>query len=160
MALEDRELRSFLVLAEQLHFGRAANLLHISQPGLSKQIKGLEEKIGGALTLEKIAHEPFIVIGREVSTTYYDHCIRLCGSAGFSPRVVQEARDTFTLLNLVRAGIGVALVPRSARQMRVSGVRFSDINRREAEWDVGVAWHKLHESALVRNFVEICLAVA
>jgi len=114
----------------------------------------------GALTLEKIAHEPFIVIGREVSTTYYDHCIRLCGSAGFSPRVVQEARDTFTLLNLVRAGIGVALVPRSARQMRVSGVRFSDINRREAEWDVGVAWHKLHESALVRNFVEICLAVA
>jgi len=290
MALEDRELRSFLVLAEQLHFGRAANLLHISQPGLSKQIKGLEEKIGGplllrnrrdvrltaagtllygearrivrdldslfdatqaavrgeagrlrvavgiatihslvppalrkfreahprveiqigdmstprqieallagevdvgflrlpirraelavkkvlkeqltiaasssfrgALTLEKIAHEPFIVIGREVSTTYYDHCIRLCGSAGFSPRVVQEARDTFTLLNLVRAGIGVALVPRSARQMRVSGVRFSDVNRREAEWDVGVAWHKLHESALVRNFVEICLAVA
>ena len=114
----------------------------------------------GALTLEKIAHEPFIVIGREVSTTYYDHCIRLCGSAGFSPRVVQEARDTFTLLNLVRAGIGVALVPRSARQMRVSGVRFSDVNRREAEWDVGVAWHKLHESALVRNFVEICLAVA
>ena len=290
MSIEDRELRSFVVLAEQLHFGRAAGFLHISQPALSKQIKGLEEKIGGplllrnrrdvrltsagallygearrivrdldslldatqsavrgeagrlrvavgiatvhslvpptlrkfreahprveiqigdmstprqieallasevdvgflrlpvrrpelvvkkvlkeqltiaastsfrgALTLEKIAREPFIAIGRDVSTTYYDHCIRLCASAGFSPRIVQEARDTFTLLNLVRAGIGVALAPGSARQMRVSGVRFSDINRREAEWDVGVAWHKLHESALVRNFVEICLAVA
>ncbi|PYX98966.1 MAG: hypothetical protein DMG64_20375 [Acidobacteria bacterium] len=49
MALEDRELRSFLVLAEQLHFGRAANLLHISQPALSKQIKGVEEKLGGPL---------------------------------------------------------------------------------------------------------------
>ena len=290
MTLEDRELRSFLVLAEQLHFGRSAYLLHISQPALSKQIKGLEEKIGGplllrsrrdvrlttagtllysearrivrdldslfdaaqsavrgeagrlrvavgiatvhslvppalrkfreahprveiqigdmstpgqieallagevdvgflrlpvrspqlavkrilkeqltiaasnsfrgALKLENIAAEAFIMISREVSTTYFDHCIRLCGLAGFSPRVVQEARDMFTLLNLVRAGMGVALAPRSAKQMRVSGVKFSDINRREAEWDVGVAWHKLHQSALVRNFVQICLESA
>jgi DNA-binding transcriptional LysR family regulator len=287
MKLEDRELRSFLVLAEQLHFGRAANLLHISQPALSKQIKGLEEKIGGSLlvrnrrdvrltsagsllyaegrrivrdldalfdaaqsavqgeagklriavgiatvhslvppalhkfreahprveiqigdmstpkqieallageievgfvrlpirhpqlmvrkvlteqitivastsfrgllTLNSIRQQPLIMISREVSTTYYDHCIRLCGGAGFSPRIVQEARDTFTLLNLVRAGLGIGLVPRSAKQMHVTGVRFSDIRNREAEWDVGVAWHKLHESALVRNFVEICL---
>src|SRR4029077_2711403 len=49
MVIEDRELRSFLVLAEQLHFGRSAALLHISQPALSKQIKGLEEKVGGPL---------------------------------------------------------------------------------------------------------------
>src|ERR1700681_1695443 len=49
MGMEDRELRSFLILAEQLHFGRSASLLHISQPALSKQIKGLERKIGGPL---------------------------------------------------------------------------------------------------------------
>jgi len=288
MTLEDRELRSFLLLAEQLHFGRAANLLHISQPALSKQIKTLEDKLagrllvrnrrevrltpagtllygqgrriirdldalfdavqsavhgeagklriavgiatvhslvppvlrkfreahprveiqigdmstpkqiesllagdldigflrlpirhpqlivkkvlkeqltlvassnfGGALRLERIGQQPFIMIGREVSTTYYDHCIRLCGTAGFSPRIVQEARDMFTLLNLVRAGIGVSLVPRSAKQMHVSGVKFGEVHRREAEWDVGLAWHRQHESALVRNFVQICLA--
>src|SRR5690349_1258863 len=287
MSIEDRELRSFLVLAEQLHFGRSANLLHISQPALSKQMKSLEAKIGGpllmrnrrdvrltaagalfyqrgrrivrdldalldgaqaavkgeagtlrvavglatvhslvppalrrfraahpnvevqvgdmstprqvdallagevdvgfvrlplhrpelmvrkvlterltiagstgfrgALTLKNIFQQPFIVIAREVSSTFYDHCIRLCGSAGFSPRVVQEAKDMFTLLNLVRAGIGVALVPRSARQMHVSGIKFAHIRNREAEWDIGVAWNRLHESALVRNFVEICL---
>ena len=287
MTMEDRELRSFLVLAEQLHFGRSANLLHISQPALSKQIKGLEEKIGGSLllrsrrdvsltatgallyqegrrivrdldalfhaaqaavqgdagtlriaagiasvhsmvppalrrfreahpnvavqvgdmstprqidaliagevdvgflrlpihhpqlitkkvleehltiaassnfrgglTLEKISNQPFIMIAREISTTYYDHFIRLCGSAKFSPRVVQEARDMFTLLNLVRAGIGVALVPSSAMQMRVSGVRFSHIRNREAGWDVGLAWNRRNESALVKNFVRICL---
>jgi DNA-binding transcriptional LysR family regulator len=287
MGMEDRELRSFLILAEQLHFGRSARLLHISQPALSKQIKGLEQKIGGplllrnrrdvrltaagqllydearhivrdldalfdtaqaaargeagrlriavgiatihslvppalrkfreahpkvaiqvgdmstpgqidallagevdvgflrlpivrpplvvkkvlqeqltiaafsdfrgALTLRGISQQPFIMIAREISTTYYDHCIQLCGSAGFSPKVVQEARDMFTLLNLVRAGMGVALVPRSAKQMRVSGLRLSNIRGREAEWDVGIAWNKLHESAVVRNFVRICL---
>jgi len=111
----------------------------------------------GALTLHGISQQAFIMIAREVSATYYDHCIRLCGSAGFSPKVVQEARDIFTLLNLVRAGMGIALVPRSAKQMRVRGIRFSDIRGREAEWDVGIAWNKLQESAVVRNFVQICL---
>src|SRR5438046_8753914 len=51
MMIECAELRSFLVLAEQLHFGRSADLLHISQPALSKQIRGLEEKIGGPLLI-------------------------------------------------------------------------------------------------------------
>ena len=49
MALETEELASFVVLAEQLHFGRASARLHISQPALSKRIRSLEEKIGGPL---------------------------------------------------------------------------------------------------------------
>ena len=49
MNLGTEELASFAVVAEQLHFGRAASRLHISQPALSKRIKSLEEKIGGPL---------------------------------------------------------------------------------------------------------------
>jgi DNA-binding transcriptional LysR family regulator len=47
--MELREIRSFITLAEQLHFGRASRLLHISQPALTKQIRRLEEELGGAL---------------------------------------------------------------------------------------------------------------
>src|SRR5205823_14471328 len=49
MKLETREFASFAVLAEQLHFARAAARLHVSQPALSKRIRNLEEKIGGPL---------------------------------------------------------------------------------------------------------------
>lgn len=42
-------LRSFVVLAEHLHFGRAAQALHISQPALTKQIRKLEGEIGAPL---------------------------------------------------------------------------------------------------------------
>lgn len=47
--MDFRALRSFVVLANQLHFGRAANLLHLSQPALSKQIRKLEDEIGAPL---------------------------------------------------------------------------------------------------------------
>lgn len=44
--IEFRNLHSFLVLAEELHFRKAAEKLFISQPGLSKQIKHLEAQLG------------------------------------------------------------------------------------------------------------------
>ncbi len=44
--VELRQLQSFLVLAEELHFRNAAEKLYISQPGLSKQIQQLESHLG------------------------------------------------------------------------------------------------------------------
>jgi DNA-binding transcriptional LysR family regulator len=44
--MELRQIRSFLSIAETLHFGRTAELIRLSQPALSLPIRALEEEVG------------------------------------------------------------------------------------------------------------------
>ncbi|WIX90603.1 LysR family transcriptional regulator [Amycolatopsis sp. DG1A-15b] len=56
MDLDLRLVRYFVTVADELHFGRAAAKLFISQPTLSKQIRKLETDVGGALLVRDSRH--------------------------------------------------------------------------------------------------------
>ena len=73
--------------------------------------------------LRALALEPFLVTARARGPGYHDYVLTVCRRAGFSPRIVQEGSH-FDVLSLVAAGMGVALVPSSLREIRRGDVAY------------------------------------
>jgi DNA-binding transcriptional LysR family regulator len=62
--MEFNQIRYFVVLARELHFTRAADACHVSQPALTKAIQKLEDELGGPLFLRERSHTQLTELGR------------------------------------------------------------------------------------------------
>ncbi|WP_219420397.1 LysR family transcriptional regulator [Pseudonocardia nigra] len=82
--MEFRYLRSFLAIAEELHFGRAATRLHLAQPSLSQQLQRLERDVGVEL-VRRSPHEVRLTAAgeafREEAKRLLDHADRAVAAA-------------------------------------------------------------------------------
>lgn len=82
-----RQIRHFIAVAEELHFGRAADRLNMTQPPLSMSIRGLEEALGVPLfrrTKRSVALTP-------AGAIWLDHARRVLADAEALPAIAQRA---------------------------------------------------------------------
>jgi len=105
------------------------------------------------LSLAALADEPFILFPRKAAPGLYDLIVGYCRAAGFAPRVAQEAVQTPTIISLVAAGMGVALVPASLRHMRRKGVVYRAMAEKSPLMEVGLAWREHDEEPAVAALV-------
>jgi DNA-binding transcriptional LysR family regulator len=109
--------------------------------------------------LADLAGDDFIGTPRQLGIGFHDQVIGLCRLAGFSPRIVQEARQMQTIASLVASGIGVALIPASLALSPRSGVAFRPIAVEAppemAHLDLIAAWDMTRRSPARDNFLAI-----
>ncbi|MFE0488814.1 MULTISPECIES: LysR substrate-binding domain-containing protein [Streptomyces] len=132
MDLDLRKLRYFAAVADRLHFGRAAEDLHIAQPALSRQIRALEQDLGAPLFTRDTHGVTLTDAGRQLLD---DAGPLLASAQAVRRRVTAAARGGRRLVVGFRAGIPV--IP-AAREF---GGRHPDVvvDVQRMEWDDQVA---------------------
>ena len=104
MDLDLRKLRYFAAVADKLHFGRAADELHIAQPVLSRQIRALEKDLGTPLLIRDSHGVALTDAGRQLLT---DAGPLLASAHAVRRRVTVAAHGSRRLMVGFRAGIAV-----------------------------------------------------
>ncbi|MFH7339585.1 LysR family transcriptional regulator [Streptomyces sp. KHY 26] len=128
MDLDLRKVRYFTAVAELLHFGRAAERLHIAQPVLSRQIRALEKDLGAELLVRDSHGVRLTDAGRQL----LDEGRQLLASAdGARRRVLRAAHGSRRLLVGFRAGVVVAPALRAFAEAHPD----AQGNARRVEWD-------------------------
>ncbi len=107
------------------------------------------------IAVSSLADEPFVLQSSLRGAGYYIQLMNLCLASGFSPNVIQEVTEMHTIVSLVAAGMGVSLVPLSARYLRSQGVVYRELEGTPTITEMAVAWPRISRSAIVQNFLTV-----
>jgi DNA-binding transcriptional LysR family regulator len=113
-----------------------------------------------AVPLVVLAAEPFILFRRDVGPLFHDRILGLCGQAGFTPRIVQEPLEWQTVVSLVRAGLGVSIVPQCVSSLRLEGATYKALTSSKARTSVVMCWHKDNRRTTLQRFIEVTRRVS
>lgn len=112
------------------------------------------------ISLQALAAESFILFPRLLAPGLYDQIISLCQQAGFSPNVVQQAIQMQTIISLVAAEIGIAIVPVSLQNLQRTGVVYKPLREPTPKAAIAVAWRKSDPSPTVQRFLATVQPIA
>lgn len=134
---------------------------------MAARIEGEDGEEAGAaewrdtpLSLAQAGDAPLVVFPRRLAPGFYDIIMDCYGAAGLTPRIGQEAIQMQTIVSLVSAGMGVALVPQSLRNLRRTGVVYRPLREAVPAVVTGLVWRTAEVSPVLAGFIDIVRAHA
>jgi DNA-binding transcriptional LysR family regulator len=112
------------------------------------------------LSLSELKDDAFIMYPRRAGTGIYWQVLELCSAAGFRPRTVREVLESSTMIGLVAAGVGIAIVPADMNCIQFSGVAFRRLRDPGAHTTLHLARRVGDRSEHLRAFYRLLKACA
>jgi DNA-binding transcriptional LysR family regulator len=111
------------------------------------------------VSLVDLAEEPFVSFPGLGGSAVREALVQACLGAGFSPRIVQEAPDSYTILALVAAGVGVTLTVSSVQHIRVEGMVYRRLAGPVRVMLLALAWRRDNPTAALRSVLAVAAQV-
>ncbi len=110
-----------------------------------------------ALPLKALAKEPFIIQNRHESPQGFDKTLQLCSYNGFSPRILTTPNSVQTVLMLVDAHMGVAILPSSIKDYAGPNLKFLslDMDVKNSQYDIVAAWKNNSMNPSLKHLIAV-----
>ena len=107
------------------------------------------------VSLRSLPSLPLIIFPRAISPSLYDAILAVFRTAGITPTIGQEAIQMQTIVSLVSAGMGIALVPQSVSNLRRPGVEYRPLAQATPLVETGLAWRRDNASPVLKGFLDL-----
>lgn len=98
--------------------------------------------VAGRLAIAAVLESPLILFPRRVAPAFHDLVTGYYAAHGGQARIVQRAIQMQTIISLVSADLGIALVPASLRNLARAGVRYLDLEAPSQLLETGIVWRR------------------
>jgi DNA-binding transcriptional LysR family regulator len=105
--------------------------------------------------LQDLPHLPLIIFPREISPALHDAILSCFRAAGLTPAIGQQAIQMQTIVSLVSAGMGLALVPQSVCNLMRPGVEYCALADPTPLVETGIAWRRDNPSPVLQGFLQL-----
>ena len=109
----------------------------------------------GPVDLRSLARERFVLVARESSPALFGKIIALCSEAGFSPQIAATGVAWSSVVLLVEAGEGIAILPSNLQQRGSNDLVFRPLTNRGASIGLVIAWSPQREGPVQKAFLDL-----
>ena len=164
--LQDGKAQAGIIIAPQ-HGGLPASLTYrrlLREPLLVALpedwiASGRVRLQGDGLPPARILDAPLVIFPQPMAPSFYELVFGFYRAHGVEPRVVQFATQMQTIISLVSAGLGIALVPASLRHLARTGVRYCPLQGDAPVLETGLAWRTDDDAPSLRHFLQLAEAI-
>ena len=113
------------------------------------------------LSLKDIDNEPFVMYAPYESRYFYDLLVAEFTRAQVLPRYVQHLSQIHSILSLVRAGLGLAIVPEASASLHMEGVVFRPLRIKAAKpVELFLVWRKESDNPLLPAIIDVAREIS
>lgn len=114
----------------------------------------------GRLSAATVVDAPLIIFPQHTAPAFHQLVMDYFTAHGGVARIAQEAIQMQTIIALVSAGLGLALVPASMRHLARTGVRYVELREDAPLLTTGVVWRRNDSTPTLRRFLEVVATLA
>ncbi|MFG7076938.1 LysR substrate-binding domain-containing protein [Burkholderia pseudomallei] len=151
-------LREPLIVAMPAEAAEAAEVAEAAEA--AEAANAADAAADAPVRIADIASLPLVIFPRRLAPGFYDIITGCYGAAGVTPRIGQEAIQMQTIVSLVSAGMGVALVPQSLRNLRRTGVVYRALADPAPVVETGLVWRTDDVSPVLAGFIDVVRGAA